>query len=195
MRRTFALLLLAAGCAAQAGPERLTALPGFEATGVSSNGKAFTFDQRSLAGAPYVASFVFTRCAGPCPAISGRMAGLQEALPAEVRLVSFSVDPDRDTPPVLAEYAERFGADPDRWWFARMEKAPLYELVYAGFKLTILVDPKAPSGYRSTHSTKLVLVDAAGTIRGYYDSNSEREMSRLKRDALALLKNPEESNA
>ncbi len=85
----------------------------------------FTFIERSsrevksqeLAGKVWVADFVYTSCGGFCPVMTEKMRKLQDMLPKDIRLVSFSVDPDTDTPAVLAEYAKRYGADPDRWLF------------------------------------------------------------------------------
>ncbi|MBI3297176.1 MAG: SCO family protein [Elusimicrobia bacterium] len=141
----------------------------------------------ALRGRPWVADFVFTSCTGPCPMLSANMARLQKRLPAEVRLVSFTVDPDHDDAQALADYALRFGAEPGRWFFARLEAGPLFELVNAGFRLPIYVDPKAPRGSRVIHTTKLVLLDGLGTVRGYYDGLTEAGLRALERDARALL--------
>ncbi|TPW20061.1 MAG: SCO1 protein [Elusimicrobia bacterium] len=140
-----------------------------------------------LLGRPWVAGFVFTRCGGPCPLLSTNMAGLQRRLPDAVRLVSFTVDPDFDTAEVLARYAERHGAQAGRWFFARLEPRPLFELVNAGFKLPVYIDPKAEPASRSIHSTKLVLVDAEGRVRGYYDGLAPAGLDELVRDAKRLL--------
>lgn len=140
-----------------------------------------------LLGRPWVADFVFTRCGGPCPRLSASMAKLQKRLPTEVRLVSFTVDPDFDTLEVLARYAERHGAQPGRWLFARLEPRPLFELVNAGFKLPVYIDPKAEPASRSIHSTKLVLMDAQGRVRGYYDGLAPGALDDLERDARKVL--------
>lgn len=141
-----------------------------------------------LKGGPWVAGFVFTRCGGPCPLLSANMARLQLRLPKAVRLVSFTVDPDFDTTEVLARYAERHGAEAGRWYFARLEPRPLFELVNAGFKLPVYIDPKAEPASRSIHSTKLVLVDAEGRVRGYYDGLAPAGLDELVRDAVRVLK-------
>lgn len=140
-----------------------------------------------LRGRPWVAGFIFTRCGGPCPLLSANMARLQERLPKEFRLVSFTVDPDFDTAEVLARYAQRHGAEAGRWFFARLEPRPLLELVNAGFKLPVYIDPKAEPASRSIHSTKLVLVDAEGRVRGYYDGLSPSGLDELVRDARRIV--------
>src|SRR5688572_16142191 len=90
---------------------------------------------RDLRGNVWVAAFIFTHCAGPCPMMSARMAQLQSAVPdKDVKLVSFTVDPDRDTPAVLKEYAQRFNADESRWYFLTGEKQAIFNFVY-GMKL------------------------------------------------------------
>ncbi len=119
----------------------------------------------SLAGHVWVVDFIFTHCAGPCPMMSTRMAALQRAVEdlPEVRLVSISVDPERDTPQKLAEYADRYRADPDKWLFLTGDFDVIKRTAVDGFKLGSLDDPVI-------HSDRFVLVDASGAIRGYFDS-------------------------
>lgn len=160
-------------------PPRLTPSVAFASPGL---------DASALRGRPWVADFVFTSCGGPCPLLSANMARLQRRLPAEVRLVSFTVDPETDTAEVLASYAARFGAVPGRWLFVRLEPGPLYQLLNAGFRLPVYIDPGAAPANRSMHTTKFVLVDAEGVVRGYYDGLSEAGLGALERDAARLLK-------
>lgn len=162
-------------------------LPDFEMTAVTVRTLG-SLRKKDLEGAPWIANFIFTRCGGPCPVLSSEMAGLQRTLPEGIRLVSFTVDPDWDTPKVLAKYAQSFGAEPGRWLFVTGEKGALYKLMYEGFNLPILEDRRAPSGFRVTHSTKFVLVDGRGIVRGYYGRDGANSMEHLKRDALRLLK-------
>src|SRR6185369_9277822 len=89
-----------------------------------------TVTKADLLGKPWLACFIFTQCAGPCPRVSEQMAVLQKRLKElDVRLVSFTVDPDRDTPEVLRAYADKYGADPEKWWFLTGDKAEIYRLV------------------------------------------------------------------
>jgi cytochrome oxidase Cu insertion factor (SCO1/SenC/PrrC family) len=97
--------------------------------------------------------------------------------------VSFSVDPERDTPPVLAAYAKSFSASPDRWFFLTGPAATLQLLDRRAFLL-------GDVGGQLEHSTRFVLVDKQSRVRGYYDSLSQEEMEKLKRDALRLAKEP-----
>ena len=146
----------------------LSAVPEFALTERSGR----TVDSSEFAGRVWVANFVFTQCAGPCPLLSQRMSRLQESLAdqPDVQLVSFSVDPDNDTPEVLRGYAKRWGADPKRWLFLTGDKADLYHLIKDGFKLAISDggEPDSPDPGIITHSLRFVLVDRQGNIRGYY---------------------------
>jgi protein SCO1/2 len=115
-----------------------------------------------------------------------KMRALQTVLPTEVRMVSFTVDPDRDTPKVLATYAAEHGATRDRWLFLSGDKLALHDLCIKGFKL-----PLDESGGTVTepiaHSTRFVLVDKQGEIRGYYSGTEGEELDRLSADAKKLL--------
>lgn len=171
------------------GPNRLTKLnelPYFKMNAITSEANT-TIDKTYLQGKPWIAGFIFTRCSGPCPIITMNMARLQKTLPKEVRLVTFTVDPDRDTLEVLQRYAIRFNADPKRWWFLTGDKGELYKLMYEGFNLPIAEDIKAPSDFRIIHSTKLVLVDSKGIIRGYYNGIEDSGLDRIQKDVQKLL--------
>jgi protein SCO1/2 len=136
-----------------------------------------------------VADFIFTQCAGACPAMSARMARLRREVPPGVRFVSFTVDPTTDTPEVLTRYAQRFGADGD-WLFLTGAPRALYDLSVGGFKLAAMEVPpaeRAPGGDGPfLHSAKFVLVDAEGVVRGYYDSDDEDALRALVADVGAL---------
>lgn len=136
------------------------------------SGKTITRDD--LLGQPFVAGFVFTRCTGPCPRISGNMAKLQKMLANEdVRLVTFTVDPEYDTPQVLTEYADRLGADPKRWLFLTGKLAELKEIANKDFMFTLEKDATRPVGESITHRTFLTVVDKRGRVRGYYDGEGD----------------------
>ena len=145
------------------------------------------FSRSDLSGKVWVADFVFTSCAGPCPIMARRMADLQEALSGtnDLRLVSFTVDPERDTPEVLRAYGQRFGAQADRWTFLTGDRRTIYELSIHGFKLGVGEDPADES--LILHSTKFVLVDGQYRIRGYYDGTDAKDVARLITDVRRLL--------
>lgn len=141
-----------------------------------------------LDGGPWVADFVFTRCPASCPMMSARMARLNRDLSADlpVRLVSFSVDPEHDTPEVLQRYAASFQAT-DRWLFLTGVREDVRRLCVEGFKLGLDMAPAPGMGPEPIlHSTRFVLVDGRGDIRGYYEAFDEESTARLKRDLLAL---------
>jgi protein SCO1/2 len=137
-----------------------------------------TVTNADLAGKIWVADFIFTTCPGPCPIISANMAKLQSDLNGDdhVQLVSFTVDPQDDTPAVLSAYANNLGADPNRWWFLTGPEKPVYDLIQNGFYQTVEDNhgkQLEPGQYLVTHSTRVVLVDENGVMRGFYDGLSE----------------------
>jgi protein SCO1/2 len=133
-----------------------------------------TITNQDLRGKIWVADFIFTTCPGPCPLITADMAKVQDAVAGDprVQLVTFTVDPQADTPEVLAAYANKFGADPNRWWFLTGPEKPLYDLIKNGFYQVVQDNhgqPLEPGEYIVTHSTRFVLVDSDGVVRASYD--------------------------
>jgi len=143
----------------------------------------------SLRGKIWVADFFFTRCPTICPRITRRMRALQLAAAgqAKLMLVSFSVDPENDTPAALLAYAKRYDADLRSWSFLTGDLAVVQKTVVDGFKLALdgKPDPAAENG-GIIHGSHLVLVDPGLTIRGYYRSDDDDEMKRLIDDARSL---------
>src|SRR2546423_1619862 len=154
--------------------------PAFALT--DQDGKPFASDR--LRGKVWVADFIFTNCPGACPQMTMRMGGLQKAIAdTRVHFVSFSVDPERDTPAVLKNYAQTFGADPVRWHFLTGEKTEMFEAA-RGMKLT--AEPAGVLGPEIAHAEKFLLVDGEGRVRGVYDSKDDQDMKRLVADAPTL---------
>jgi protein SCO1/2 len=152
---------------------------------VNQNGQPFGSGQ--LAGKIWIADFIYTTCPGPCPMISSRMSELQKPLEkTDVHLVSFSVDPDKDTPQVLRSYAEKLQADSGRWDFLTGAKSAIYDLSHDGFKLAVS-DGSGEQGI-PVHSTRIVLVDRHGQIRGYYDATEADAVTKLLADTNHLLR-------
>ncbi len=135
-----------------------------------------------LKGEIWVADFIFTRCASTCPIMSSRMATLPQD---ELRLVSFSVDPDHDTPPVLDTYGARYDANPDRWSFLTGDRQAIRDLAISGFHLGV-ADATEDDTEPILHSTRFVLIDRQSRIRGYYDGLETNEVQRLLVDARRL---------
>jgi protein SCO1/2 len=150
-------------------------------------------DRSQLLGSPWIVDFVFSRCPGPCPRMGSQMKALGPLLPPGIRRISVSVDPSYDTPEVLARYAASFEATEPSWTFAVGSDATLQRLMVDGFKLglarTPTDDPRALAE-PITHSTRFALVDAKGTIRGYYDPFADDGIHQLARDARRLLEEP-----
>ena len=145
------------------------------------------FGSADLANKIWIADFIFTTCPGPCPMLSSRMSELQKPLEkTDVHLVSFSVDPDKDTPAVLRNYAEKLNAQPGRWDFLTGSKPAIYNISQKGFKLAV-ADGNEETG-QPVHSTRMVLVDRHGRIRGYYDGMAVDAVTKLLADTNHLLR-------
>lgn len=154
-------------------------LPAFELTDQSGA----LFSSESLAGKVWVADFFLTSCQGACPVMARNMKSVQEAFAGDdrVHFVSFSVDPDTDTPQTLAEYTRTHGADDSRWHFLTGPIETIHRMAGTeGFKVGVPEHPMA-------HSQRFILVDTRGHIRGYYDGMSEEDMVRLREDIARLL--------
>jgi protein SCO1/2 len=118
--------------------------------------------------------------------MSSNMEKLQQRLPKEVMLVSFSVDPTNDTPEVLTEYAKRYNADPERWLFLTGDAEALQKLSIEGFKLAL--DPASGTEAEPiTHSSRFALVDRQGKLRGYYGMEDADTLDRIVADVKNLL--------
>ena len=129
-----------------------------------------------FAGEPWLFMSFFTRCAGPCPQMTLQMQVAQAELKGvPCALVSLSVDPGHDTPEVLSAYASDWEADTERWTFLTGEEDEVYRLMRESFSLGVerLREEDIDMGMQVTHATRLVVVDAEGRIRGYYDGESE----------------------
>ena len=183
-------------------PRQISVLQGGGAFGKVPD---FTLIERSgrplslgdLAGRYWVADFIFTRCAGVCPLLTTRMASLIQALSeqpggAEMRFVSFSVDPDWDTPAVLSHHAASLGIVDPRWMFVTGARGDLYRLIGEGFKLSVAQNQAAgaAAGDLITHSDRFVLVDPKGVIRGYYHGDEEGTVASLTHDLERLREAP-----
>jgi protoheme IX farnesyltransferase len=181
----FSLAVADSGCSQAQPLPVLAEVPDFELT--EASGK--TIQRADLEGKVWLAAFIFTRCSGTCPVMSGNMSDLQSKLPAEgnLRFVSFTVDPDWDRPAVLEEYARRYQADRSRWLFVTGQKPQVRQLARLGFRLTA-EDATTDDTEPILHSSYFVLVDRQARIRGYYDGTDEVAVARLVRDARSLLK-------
>ncbi len=164
------------------------AVPAFSMTDQSS--KPVT--NASFLGTPWAAAFVLTRCPMACPRVTRAMKGVQDDAKhrgVSLRLVSFSVDPDNDTPEVLRQYAQNYGADLTTWSFLTGDADRVRTTAEKGFKIAVegTSDPSR-ADFGINHGTQLVLVDSVGHIRGYYATDDEKTLRDVVSDAASLAK-------
>lgn len=154
-----------------------------------------TVSLHSLRGKIVVADFFFTRCPSICPYLTHNMKGLQDALKqkdvtkrvdtAFVQFVSFSVDPERDSVPVLKRYADRFGVNPDIWWLLTGSKKTIYDFALNEVKLGLQDGGGVDSNF--IHTEKFVVLDRKGVVRGYYNGLDTAALSKLAEDITLLM--------
>lgn len=142
-----------------------------------------------LAGKVWIADFIYTRCKDTCPLQSAMMAQLQAEFEhdPDLKLVSITVDPLHDSPAVLSSYADEYGAMQDRWLFLTGDLGEIRQLVQEGFRLSAVPVEGADDDPVIFHSSRFVLIDRSGAIRGYYDSRDNEALARLRENARRLL--------
>jgi len=162
-------------------------VPDFSLT--ERSGRAVSLAQ--LRGKIWIADFIYTSCTDTCPLQTALMADLLDHYVGKpgVQLVSISVDPERDTPKVLAQYADKYQADPRRWYFLTGPRDQIMRLIQQGFHLAVMSAPfDTDASGTIPHSPRFVLVDKEARICGYYDTREPESLARLKNDVDALLK-------
>ncbi|WP_080507792.1 SCO family protein [Bryobacter aggregatus] len=176
-REWLAGLVLWSSCKKKSALPDLGTVPPFEFT--KQDGRPFS--SSALKGKVWVADFFFTHCPGPCPRMSNQLKRVQEqtAQLPDFHIVSITVDPDRDTPEVLTEYAKRYHADPMRWTFLTGRKDLIENVMRESFYL-------GHAGTMTEHSTRFVLVDGSMRIRGFYDSFAKDSIDQLIEDIQQL---------
>jgi protein SCO1/2 len=171
-------LLVLTGCSSESGLPDLGAVPPFQLT--DQNGHAFD-SASELQNHIWVADFIYTNCPGPCPRMSSQFKQVQTFLSGtQVKLVSFTIDPEHDTPKALFDYSRHFDARAGTWYFLTGPKDMMHSLSRDGFKLHVSDDLE--------HDTHFVLVDRNGHIRGFYQSLEAHAVDQLVADAKSLLK-------
>ncbi len=147
------------------------------------------YNSDSLKGKIYIADFFFTTCPSICPAMTVNMSQLYWKLDKkyykEVQFVSYTVNPEYDTPEVLKKYAKDNAFSEERWNFLTGDKQKIYELGVHGYYLSTQEDVLAPGGF--LHSEKFVLVDKEGRIRGVYNGTDDEEVGKLADDVAMLI--------
>ena len=135
-----------------------------------------TIGRADLLGKVWIADIIFSRCAGPCPEMTRRMAELQSAMPPQspVSFVTLTTDPLHDTPSVLLAYSRRYAAQDGRWHFLTGTKKQIADLAIGGLKLTTLDKEEAkrldPNDL-FIHSTIFVVIDKKGRVRAVIESD------------------------
>jgi protein SCO1/2 len=167
----------------------LGTVPAF--TFVDETGQVFTED--ALRGHPTIVNFIFTRCDTVCPIISMKMQRLEDRSRDKrgiaVKFLSFTVDPENDTPAALAKFAERYKANPERWRFVTGKPAEIRALVEGPFMGPMDREGDTTSGSPNiVHSGYFLLVDGDLKIRGVYDSNNIHRLDDLLHDARYLAR-------
>ena len=147
---------------------------------VDQDGDLFTLE--NVKGNVWLADFIFTTCSGPCPIMTERMGMVQHDLLDidKLKFVSFTVNPDYDTPEILKKYAQRFDADVGSWSFVTGKYEQIQELIVEGFKMGDVEEIVF-------HSTRFALVDHEGNLRGYYSGTEPAEHEILTRDIQSLI--------
>jgi len=152
-----------------------------------------TISLENVKGTVFVAEYFFTTCGTICPRMTEQMTRVQERFRGndEVKILSFTVNPDYDTVQILFDYAQKYGAEKDQWHFLTGSKEELYGLARKSF--FVLKPAEAmnlgDAGSDFIHTNNFVLVDQQLRIRGYYDGTSISEVNALMEDIELLLSN------
>ncbi len=165
----------------------ISEVPDFEL--ISENGQRF--GSKDLKGRVYLANFIFSRCPTICPKMLGDLEKVQKRVRGtgrKVAIVTFTVDPDHDNEKVLFDLARKHDANPFTWTFLTgNDKEAMFKLYRDGFKVGVEQNPK--DLFDIAHSEKIVLVDDANRVRGYY-SFEENDINKLMIDVGLLINRP-----
>lgn len=142
-----------------------------------------------LQGTPYVVDFFFTSCPTICPRVTHNMLRIHERFIGKtpLKLVSFTVDPKRDSVKHLANYANNLSiTSANDWWFLTGDKLELYGIADDYFSVAI-EDEDVPGGF--DHSGRILLVDGKGHVRAYADGTDDEEVNHFMDDIAIFLNN------
>lgn len=142
--------------------------------------------QETVKNKIYIADFFFTTCKSICPKMTNHLMRVQNAFSddPEIVIISHTVDPERDTPPVLAAYASKHKAIEGKWYFVTGDKKQLYDVARNSYYITAM--PGDGTGDDFIHSEKIVLVDKDKRIRGFYDGTDYYDITRLIEEVKVL---------
>lgn len=154
---------------------------------IDQDGKPF--GDKDLNNKIYVANFFFTSCPTICPKMQTLMKKIQDTDDFkklnDFKLVSFTVDPDNDTPQKLKEFSNLIKAEKNRWYFLTGNRDSIYDLAYKGFMVNAMEDAKADGGF--LHSDIMLLIDKEKRVRGIYEGTSYKDVKRLIDEAKVLV--------
>ncbi|RYF89508.1 MAG: SCO family protein [Chitinophagaceae bacterium] len=138
-------------------------------------------------GKVIVLNFFFTRCPSICPGLTRNMKRLQDAFaknPDIVQFISFSVDPEHDSIPVLRKYADKFGVNHDNWWLATGNKKEIYDFAFQEIKANI-ADVNVDTAF--VHTENFFLLDSNRVVRGWYNGFDTAKLAQLASDIPTLM--------
>ena len=148
-----------------------------------------------LDGRIIIANFFFTRCPSICPGLTRNMKGLQDGLKMRdprkridtsfVHFLSFSVDPERDSVPVLKKYADRYGIDHDGWWLLTGDKQKIYDFAYDELKIGLNEVKDIEDAF--IHTDLFILIDKKRQVRGFYHGTDSTDLSKIMEDLTLLM--------
>jgi protein SCO1 len=156
-------------------------------------GNTVSLDQ--LQGKVLVIDFFFTHCGSICPALTQNMKKLQDAIKKQdnikyadtnfVQLLSFSVDPERDSVPVLKKYADKYNVNHDVWWMLTGPKKTIYDFAFEELKVDKYNDEPIDSSF--VHTSRFTLLDKDRVVRGYYNGLNDSSLAKLSSDIVLLM--------
>jgi len=151
------------------------------------NQDSLTVTNRDFDGRIYVADFFFTSCPDICPIIQRNMLKVYQKYRnnQQVKILSYTIDPDHDTPARLKNYAVKLGVESNQWEFLRGQKQAVYALAKNHYMVSVDDDTKGPGGF--AHEGFFVLVDKERRMRGVYDGTNGEEVNKLLKDMDILL--------
>ncbi|MEO5684120.1 MAG: SCO family protein [Chitinophagaceae bacterium] len=160
---------------------------------INQLGDTVSLDQ--LRGKVLVIDFFFTHCGSICPALTQHMKKLQDAIKRLdnmkyadtnfVQLLSFSVDPERDSVPVIKKYADKYGVNHDVWWMLTGPKKTIYDFAFEELKVDKYNDDAVDSSF--VHTSRFTLLDRNRIVRGYYNGLNDTSLAKLSNDIVLLM--------
>lgn len=172
-----------AGAPSPRDPARFEAVPDF----TFDDSRGGELSKADLEGRVWIGVPFFLECTGPCPSITRDI--LERLYPelegTDVTIVSFSLDPERDTPEALDAYAKTLEIDRDRWLFvSASEEGAMHDFIREGLRVPVQRDAESEDiGQAITHGTRMPVVDVNGLIAGFYDLADPALASGMSGDA------------